>query len=39
MAPAKPVVALRAKEMGINIVIFNGSIEGFKEELKSIILK
>lgn len=39
MAPAKPVVSLRAKEMGINIVIFNGSIEGFKEELKSIILK
>lgn len=39
MVPAKPVVELRAKEMGINIVLFNGSIEGFKEELKSIILK
>lgn len=39
MAPAKPVVALRAKEMDINIVLFDGSIERFREELKSIILK
>lgn len=39
MEPLKPVVRLRAKEMGINLVIYDGSVERFRSELKGIILK
>lgn len=39
MEPSKPVVSLRAKEMGISLVIYDGSIERFKSELKGIILR
>lgn len=39
MEPLKPVVSLRAKEMDINLVIYDGSVERFRSELKGIILK
>ncbi|WMJ79966.1 DUF1887 family CARF protein [Clostridium sp. MB40-C1] len=36
--PYKRSVILRAKEMGIDIVVFHGSVKDFKKELEKIIL-
>lgn len=37
--PVKAAVKARAKEMGINLIIFNGNEEKFKSEIKNIIIK
>ncbi|MGG7144487.1 Card1-like endonuclease domain-containing protein [Clostridium nigeriense] len=37
--PIKAAVKDRAKEMGINIIIFDGNEEKFKNQIKSIIIK
>lgn len=37
--PVKAAVKERAKEMGINLIIFNGNEEKFKSEIKNIIIK
>ena len=35
--PIKPSISKRAKEMGINLVVFDGNKKAFKEELEKII--
>ncbi|MCR1950937.1 MULTISPECIES: DUF1887 family CARF protein [unclassified Clostridium] len=37
--PVKAAVKERAKEMGINLIIFNGNEEKFKTEIKNIVIK
>ncbi|MGL5616960.1 MAG: Card1-like endonuclease domain-containing protein [Sarcina sp.] len=39
MVPSKPVVTFRAKEMGIELVIFDGNLDKLKEEIKKIVNK